>query len=85
MSSLSDLNNWQEYVVSSYDFHSMYTNINWSNVHDTYLFFKGWFESTPDLTAELTHGEIVLLRFLFSPLGKEVWNEHSFPFLDYSL
>ena len=83
VNSLSNLNNWQEYVVSSYDFHSMYTNINWSNVHNAYLFFKGWFQSTPDLTTDLTHGETALLRFLFSQLGKEVWDEHCihFPFL----
>ena len=76
VNSLSKLNNWHEYVVSSFDFHSMCTNINWSNAHNAYLFFKGWFESTPDLTTDLTHGEIALLRFLFSQLRKEVWDEH---------
>ena len=52
-------------------------------VHNAYLFFKGWFQSTLDLTTDLTHSETALLRFLFSQSGKEVWDEPCihFPFL----
>ena len=80
---LSQVHNWNDYAVTSFDFHSMYTNVTWMNVHDAFAFYKGWFESTPELTQDLTDGEISLLRFLFSPLGSERWETHCvhFPFL----
>ena len=61
----------------------MYSNVTWTNVHDAFAFYKGWFESTPELTQDLTDGEISLLRFLFSPLGSQRWETHCvhFPFL----
>ena len=53
---LSQVHNWNDYAVTSFDFHSMYTNVTWTNVHDAFAFYKGWFESTP----ELTIGELLL-------------------------
>ena len=80
---LSQVHNWNEYAVTLFDFHSMYINVTWTNVHDAFAFYKGWFESTPELTRDLTDGEISLLRFLFSPLGSERWETDCvhFPFL----
>ena len=48
-----------------------------------FTFYKGWFESTPELTRDWTDGEICLLRFLFSSLGSEGWETEClrFPFL----
>ena len=70
MKRLSTSNNRQGYVVSSYDFHSTSANINLSNAHNAYLFLKGWFQSTPDLTTDWTHGENAF-SFFFVICGRK--------------